>query len=130
MDGAHLALLGAAVVAIALVVLVVRLVIRVSRYLLRWKLGGAYILFVWAGQQGFLGVAAYFACWVFLFPIMLVASLIVGFIISDEAITLIENADEHRSVTGPSKVQSVPDEWDRRYEEAKRQLLARAPRHD
>ena len=40
---------------------------------------GAVVLFAWASQQGFIGVAAYFACWVFLFPFMLIASAIGGF---------------------------------------------------
>jgi hypothetical protein len=43
---------------------------------------GAIILFELAAEQGFLGLAAYFACWVFLFPVMLIASLIIGLVIA------------------------------------------------
>ena len=48
-----------------------------------WKLvrvvwDGAVLIFLFAGAQGFVGVAAYVACWIFMFPVMLVASLIVG----------------------------------------------------
>ena len=40
---------------------------------------GAGGLFYWASEQGFLGIAAYFACWIFLFPFMLIACAIYGF---------------------------------------------------
>ena len=39
---------------------------------------GAVALFALAAEQGFIGLAAYFACWVFLLPIMVVASIVVG----------------------------------------------------
>ncbi len=39
---------------------------------------GARVLFEHAADQGFIGLAAYVACWVFLFPIMLVASIAIG----------------------------------------------------
>lgn len=47
-------------------------------WLLRAALIGAIILFTFAGEQGFIGLAAYVACWVFLFPAMLVICIIVG----------------------------------------------------
>jgi hypothetical protein len=50
----------------------------VGGYLIKWLFLGAVILFAWAGESGFVGVAAYFACWVFLFPVMLVGSIIIG----------------------------------------------------
>ena len=34
--------------------------------------------FAWAGEQGFVGLAVYFACWVFLAPVMIVGSIIFG----------------------------------------------------
>ena len=39
---------------------------------------GAIVLFAFAAEQGFLGIAAYIACWVFFFPVMLIICIIVG----------------------------------------------------
>jgi len=39
---------------------------------------GAISLFALAGESGFMGFAVYFVCWVFLFPMMLISSIIVG----------------------------------------------------
>jgi len=47
-------------------------------WLLKFLCAGAIILFDWASEQAFVGIAAYFACWFFLFPIMIVGSIIVG----------------------------------------------------
>jgi len=49
--------------------------------LFRWALAGALYLLAFAGEQGFIGLAAYIACWVFLFPpAMLVISIIIGIV--------------------------------------------------
>jgi len=37
---------------------------------------GATLLLAWASSQGFIGVAIYFALWIFAFPLMLIASII------------------------------------------------------
>ena len=42
---------------------------------------GAVLLLAFAGAQGFIGLAAYVAAWVFLFPVMLVASFGFGLFI-------------------------------------------------
>ncbi len=42
---------------------------------------GALALFAFAGEQGFIGIAAYIACWVFLFPVMLVVCIVVGIVV-------------------------------------------------
>lgn len=47
-------------------------------WLIRLALIGAIVLFEFAADQGFIGLAAYVACWVFLFPVMLVICIIVG----------------------------------------------------
>lgn len=47
-----------------------------------WLISGAVVLFGWAATQGFVGLTAYVAAWVFLFPIMLVASLVTGLVTS------------------------------------------------
>ena len=39
---------------------------------------GAVALFVAAAEQGFVGVAIYIACWVFLFPAMLILCVVIG----------------------------------------------------
>ncbi len=62
-----------------LIYIVIGLVLLVIAYfLIKYLLIGAISLFLWAVEQGFVGVAAYFACWVFLFPIMVVASIVTG----------------------------------------------------
>ena len=40
---------------------------------------GAAFLFALAAEQGFIGRAAYVACWVFLFPVMLIICIVIGF---------------------------------------------------
>ena len=79
----------------------------------------AGLLFAWASDQGFVGVAAYVACWVFMFPIM-VAVCLIG--------ALFYSFDDGPA---PSQIALSEDEqrekWaeeDRRYEESKRKLLA------
>lgn len=42
---------------------------------------GAVAILDTAMEQGFIGLAAYVACWVFLFPVMFVASFIAGLIV-------------------------------------------------
>ena len=63
-------------IALALLALVIGL------YLLKYAFIGAVELLAWAGESGFVGVAAYFACWVFLFPLMLTGCIITGAIAS------------------------------------------------
>lgn len=41
---------------------------------------GAIALFAFAAEQGFVGLAAYVACWVFLVPIMASVCIITGLI--------------------------------------------------
>lgn len=47
-------------------------------WLIGYLFSGAAVLFVWASEQGFIGIAAYFTAWVFLLPIMLIGSTLVG----------------------------------------------------
>ena len=39
---------------------------------------GAVFLFAYAGEQGFIGLAVYIACWVFFFPVMLIICIVIG----------------------------------------------------
>ena len=56
------------------------LAILIGLALLALIIIGAIALFAWAAGSGFIGVAVYFACWVFLFPIMLIGSIIMGIV--------------------------------------------------
>jgi uncharacterized membrane protein len=67
----NLVLVGVGIIALVIVIL-----------LIKYLFVGAFFLFSWAAEQGFIGVAAYFACWIFLFPFMLTASVITGAVIS------------------------------------------------
>lgn len=51
-------------------------------YLIRYLVIGAVFLLSWAVEQGFIGAAAYFACWILLFPFMLTACIITGAVVS------------------------------------------------
>ena len=66
------------VLGIIIIILLGLLALTIGIYLLASLVTGAIILFAWATESGFIGVAAYFACWVFLFPIMLIGCIIVG----------------------------------------------------
>ncbi len=57
------------------------LALGVVIWLLIAAFGGAVFLFAFAAEQGFIGIAAYIACWVFFFPVMLVICIIVGLFI-------------------------------------------------
>ena len=61
-----------------LLVLLALLVLAIAIVLFKYIVVGAGSLFRWASEQGFIGVAVYFACWIFLFPFMLAAHVIVG----------------------------------------------------
>ena len=66
-----------------LVLIVVGLVaLVIAIYLIKYLFIGAAFLFAWASEQGFIGAAAYFACWIFLFPFMLTVCIITGAVIS------------------------------------------------
>jgi hypothetical protein len=54
------------------------LALAIAFLLLRLLFSGAVGLFVWASEQGFVGVAVYFGCWVFLFPLMLTGCILFG----------------------------------------------------
>ncbi len=58
--------------------LIVIIVVLLAIYLLRSLFIGASVLLAWAGMQGFVGVAAYVTCWIFLAPFMAVASIVIG----------------------------------------------------
>jgi len=49
-------------------------------WLLICAIGGALQLFAFAAEQDFLGIIAYIAAWVFLFPVMLVLCAVIGIV--------------------------------------------------
>ncbi|WP_443636110.1 hypothetical protein [Candidatus Njordibacter sp. Uisw_058] len=65
-----------------LLVLLALLVLAIAIVLFKYLVVGAGSLFRWASEQGFIGAAVYFACWIFLFPFMLAACVIVGAMVS------------------------------------------------
>ena len=65
---------------ILIIILLGLLALVIGLFLLAFLVVGAIALFAWAAQSGFIGIAVYFACWVFLFPIMLIGSIIWGII--------------------------------------------------
>ncbi|MCK5100956.1 MAG: hypothetical protein KAR45_22795 [Desulfobacteraceae bacterium] len=67
---------------ILIILVVIASVLGLAFFLLKYIFLGAVSLFVFAGESNFLGLAAYFACWVFMFPLMLIASIIIGVIVS------------------------------------------------
>lgn len=62
------------------VIFLVLIAVSLALGLLIHAFGVAVRLLVWAGNQGFVGIAVYVACWVFMFPVMAVICLIVGLI--------------------------------------------------
>jgi len=63
-------------------VLLALIVLAIIVILFKYLVIGALAGFAWASQQGFIGAAVYFACWIFLFPFMLAACVIAGAVIS------------------------------------------------
>lgn len=55
-------------------------VVLIGLFLLVAAFIGAVALFALAAEQGFIGMAAYVACWVFFFPVMLGICIIFGLI--------------------------------------------------
>lgn len=70
-------------VSIALIVVAIIVAIGLVLGLLMLAFRGAANLFVMAAEQGFIGLAVYFACWIAGFPVMLVVCIILGFLSPD-----------------------------------------------
>lgn len=63
---------------IALAVVVGILALFIALWLLLALVHGAVVLFGSAARSGFVGIAVYVACWVFLAPVMIVGSIVIG----------------------------------------------------
>jgi hypothetical protein len=98
--------------------------LAVALFLLPVGFRGAWFLFVCAAQQGFVGVAVYVACWIFLFPLMSTVSILLG-----GFMLWLERA-EKRARSAPEHVSdAMAAMWrneDARYEEHKRRLVEAA----
>jgi hypothetical protein len=68
----------AVIFAIGVALVLLRFAVRLAFTLLGCATKGALLLLAFAAEQGFIGLAAYFACWVFMLPLMLVLSVVVG----------------------------------------------------
>lgn len=66
------------------VIILGALALLLAFWLIRLGLVGAIFLLGFAAEQGFVGLAVYVACWVFLFPVMIIACLIVGYMARNE----------------------------------------------
>jgi hypothetical protein len=84
----ELAAMGSSTEGIWIVLLVVAglfvllFVVGLALILLWWAFLGGRLILAFAVEQGFLGLAAYVACWVLLFPVMLTISIVVGFLVA------------------------------------------------
>ena len=95
----------------------------------------AAILFLLASEQGFIGIAVYIACWVFMFPVMLViciAGALFGWFVDKSEIEyekmkeeILHEAEIIDAANAP-RDDAQEKEWveqDRRYKEAKGKRL-------
>ena len=59
-------------------VIALMIAVRLALWLIVLIATGALVLFAYAGEQGFIGIAVFIACWVFMFPVMVVLAAIIG----------------------------------------------------
>jgi len=50
----------------------------IAFFLVKFLIKGAIVLFMWASEQEFIGLAVYFACWFFMLPLTAVVCIVVG----------------------------------------------------
>ena len=60
----------------AILICVLVLALALAVFLLRFLFIGAVALFFLATEQGFLGIAAYIGCWIFLTPLMIAGCIL------------------------------------------------------
>ena len=66
-------------IVIILVIILVIIAIGLALAVLLCGFLGASAQFLWASQMGFIGVVVFFAAWIFMFPIMAIWAVILGF---------------------------------------------------
>jgi len=67
-------------VAGGLAIIAMLIALRLALWVITVVATGAGVLFGYAGEQGFVGVAAFIACWVFMFTVMVVLAAIIGLV--------------------------------------------------
>ena len=65
-------------VAGGLAIIAMLIALRLALWVITVVATGAFLLFGYAGEQGFVRVAAFIACWIFMFPVMVVLAAIVS----------------------------------------------------
>lgn len=84
-------------------------------------LTGGAILFAWALQQSFVGMIAFFAAWVFLFPVMVVLSIGIGLFVNLVGLSvLFDDWKNNRKVSNAGHpIPGDPDyyEWANRHDD-------------
>lgn len=97
-------------------------------HLFRLIIRGALEILAFASEQGFVGLAAYAACWVFMLPLMLVASVVVGVCVTNTKQTAPLLPEEQAQAARHAQA-ALAAQWkedDRRYEERKQSRIERA----
>jgi|GEM_PF-6628764 len=79
MDSDTQTFLYSGIVLVLIALIVIAIVLPVVLWVLAASFTGAGVVFAYASEQGFIGVAVFAACWFFMFPVMVIVSLIVGF---------------------------------------------------
>ena len=117
-----LLIVGLVLAAILAVVFIVLVLVGLALGILGGAVLVAAMLFEWASEQGFIGVAVYLACWVFMFPVMIIICL------GGAVLMWLVERQEERDANEPrseEKEAKIWEEQDMRYEEAKAKLVAR-----
>jgi hypothetical protein len=82
--------------ALGIVLIVVVLILGLA--LLGMVIEGAIALLAYASEQGFVGIITYFAAWVFLFPLMITLSIVIG--VLSTASTISEESEARKIRSG------------------------------
>lgn len=120
---------------IVIIVLAGLAIFYIALKLIGYAIVGFLWLFAWAAAQGFVGIAVFIACWVFMLPVMAVLSVIVGFFTwRSEADADDQYNDNLMTINSePLSAEELDEKWkaeDRRYEEAKAKIVEASRRRD
>ena len=108
-----------------LVIVAVIVLFFIAIYAIVLLFSGSVVLLAWASSQGFIGVAIYFALWIFAFPFMLIASIITG-LVSEWALTKEKRKEKqiqawrNKNLSNQSTKQTTPSDPEERRKWANR----------
>jgi membrane protein implicated in regulation of membrane protease activity len=108
-----------------LVIVAVIVLFFIAIYAIVLLFSGSVVLLAWASSQGFIGVAIYFALWIFAFPFMLIASIITG-LVSEWALTKEKRKEKqiqawrNKNLSNQSAKQTTPSDPEERRKWANR----------